>query len=83
MVADSENGDIIVLSFPYFFFNNNAGWGWGSGIGVKHRPLSCFLLAGGVVWGKILRLLWYPGRDPHNSLLDGFGEVDILGGTTG
>jgi hypothetical protein len=27
MVADSENGDIIVLSFPYFFFNNNAGWG--------------------------------------------------------
>jgi hypothetical protein len=49
---------------------------------VKHRSLSCFLLAGGVVWGKILRLLC-PGRGPHSSPLDGFGEIDIPGGTTG
>jgi hypothetical protein len=46
---------------------------------VKRQPLSCFLLAGGAVWGKILRLLWHPGRGPHSSPLDGFGEVDIPG----
>jgi hypothetical protein len=50
---------------------------------VKHQPLSCFLLAGAVVWDKILRLMWHLGRGPHSSLPDGFGEVDIPGGTTG
>jgi hypothetical protein len=43
---------------------------------------SCFLLAGVIVWGKILRLLC-PGGGPHSSPLDGFGEVGISGGTTG
>jgi hypothetical protein len=43
---------------------------------------SCFLLAGGIVWGRILRLLC-PGGGPHSTPLDGFGEVDIPGGTTG
>jgi hypothetical protein len=42
----------------------------------------CFLLAGGVVWGRILRLL-HPGGGPHSNPLDDFGEVDIPGGTTG
>jgi hypothetical protein len=27
MAADSQNGDIIVLSFPHFFFNNYEGRG--------------------------------------------------------
>jgi hypothetical protein len=27
------------------------------GIGEKRQPLSYFLLAGGIVWGRILRLL--------------------------
>jgi hypothetical protein len=25
MAADSQSGDIITLSFPHFFFNNNEG----------------------------------------------------------
>jgi hypothetical protein len=25
ILADSQNGDIIVLSFPHFFFNNDEG----------------------------------------------------------
>jgi hypothetical protein len=50
---------------------------------VKRQSLSCFLLAGGTVWGRILRLLWRPGRGPHSSPPDGFGEVDSPGGTTG
>jgi hypothetical protein len=25
ILADSQNGDIIVLSFSHFFFNNNKG----------------------------------------------------------
>jgi hypothetical protein len=44
---------------------------------------NCFLLAGGVVWGGILRLLWRPGWGLHSSFLGGFGEVGIPGGTTG
>jgi hypothetical protein len=28
---------------------------------------SCFLLAGGIVWGSILRLLWHPGWGLHSS----------------
>jgi hypothetical protein len=44
---------------------------------------SCFLLAGCVIWGRILRLLWHPGWGLHSSPLNGFGEVDIPGGTTG
>jgi hypothetical protein len=27
ILADSQNGDIIVLSFPHFFFNNDEGRG--------------------------------------------------------
>jgi hypothetical protein len=49
---------------------------------VKRRSLICFLLAGVAIWGETLRLL-HPGRDPHSSPLDCFGEVDIPGGTTG
>jgi hypothetical protein len=41
------------------------------------------LLAGGVVWGGILRLLWCPGWGLHSSFQGGFGEVDIPGNTTG
>jgi hypothetical protein len=44
---------------------------------------NCFLLAGGIVWGGILRLLWHPGWGLHSSFLGGFGEVGIPGGTTG
>jgi hypothetical protein len=58
-------------------------------VGADDRELgrSIGLLAascwqGGTVWGRILRLL-SPGGGPHSSPLDGFGEVDILGGTTG
>jgi hypothetical protein len=61
MATNSQNGDIIVLAFPHFVFNNDEGRGWGSGIGAKHRSLSCFLLAGG------LRLLWRPGWGLHSS----------------
>jgi hypothetical protein len=68
MATDLQDGDIIVLSFPHFFFNNDKGRG--------------FLLAGGIVWGEILRLLC-PGGGLHSSPLDGFGEVDTPGGTTG
>jgi hypothetical protein len=50
---------------------------------VKCRALNCFLLAGGAVWGKILKILWCLGGGPHSSLLDGFGEDDIPEGTTG
>jgi hypothetical protein len=51
-------------------------------LGQSIGLFSCFLLAGGVVWGRILRLL-HPGEGPHSSPLDDFGEVDIPGGTTG
>jgi hypothetical protein len=51
-------------------------------LGQSISHFSCFLLAGGVVWGRILRLLCL-GGGPHNSPLGGFGEVDIPGGTTG
>jgi hypothetical protein len=50
-------------------------------LGHSISLFSCFLLAGGIVWGRILRLLC-PGGGPH-STLDGFGEVGIPGGTTG
>jgi hypothetical protein len=43
---------------------------------------SCFLLAGGIVWGRILRLLC-PGGGPQSSHLNSFGAVGIPGGTTG
>jgi hypothetical protein len=43
----------------------------------------CFLLAGDVVWGRVLRLLWRPGWGLHSSFQGGFGEVDIPGSTTG
>jgi hypothetical protein len=48
--------------------------GWSIGL------FSCFLLAGVVVWGRILRLL-----DGAFTVvfLGGFGEVGIPGGTTG
>jgi hypothetical protein len=51
------------------------------GRSISLLAASCW--QGGVVWGRILRLLWCPGRDPHSSPLDGFGEIDIPGGTTG
>jgi hypothetical protein len=58
-------------------------------VGVEDQELgqsislfSCFLLAGGIVWGRILRLL-RPGGAPQTSPLDGFEEVGIPGGTTG
>jgi hypothetical protein len=73
---------LLLYHSPIFFFNNDGGRGWGLGIGAKCRLLSCFLLAGGAVWGKILRLL-HPGGGPHSSPLDGFGEVGVPGGTTG
>jgi hypothetical protein len=44
---------------------------------------NCFLLAGGVVWGRILRLMWHPGWGLHSSFQGSFGEVGIPGGTTG
>jgi hypothetical protein len=45
---------------------------------------SYFLLAGGIVWGRILRLLWRPGWGLHSSFFSGsFGEIDIPGDTTG
>jgi hypothetical protein len=44
---------------------------------------NCFLLAGGVVWGGILRLLWRPGWGLHSSFQGSFGEVGISGSTTG
>jgi hypothetical protein len=59
------------------------------GVGTEDQELeqsislfSCFLLAEGIVWGRILRVLC-PGGGPHSSRLDGFGEVDIPGGITG
>jgi hypothetical protein len=51
-------------------------------LGQSIGLFSCFLLAGGVVWGRILRHLC-PGGGPQSSPLDGFGEVGIPGGTTG
>jgi hypothetical protein len=44
---------------------------------------NCFLLAGGVVWDRILRLLWCPGWGLLSRFQVGFGEVGIPGGTTG
>jgi hypothetical protein len=35
--------------------------GWSIGL------FSCFLLAGGIVWGRILRLLWHPRWGLHSS----------------
>jgi hypothetical protein len=52
-------------------------------LGRSISLFSCFLLAGGVVWDKILRLLWCPGWGLHSSFLGGFGEVGIPGSTTG
>jgi hypothetical protein len=60
------------------------------GVGAEDQELgqsidlfNCFLLAGSVVWGRILRLLWCPGWGLHTSFQGGFGEVGIPGGTTG
>jgi hypothetical protein len=44
---------------------------------------SCFLLAGGVVWGRILRLLCVLDGAFTAVFLGSFGEVDIPGGITG
>jgi hypothetical protein len=51
-------------------------------LGGSISLVSCFLLTGDIVWGRILRLLC-PGGGPQSSTLDGFGEVGIPGGTTG
>jgi hypothetical protein len=51
-------------------------------LGQSIGLFSCFLLAGGVVWGRIPRLLC-PGGGPDSSPLDGFEEVGVPGGTTG
>jgi hypothetical protein len=51
-------------------------------LGQSIGLFSFFLLARDIVWGRILRLLC-PGGGPHSSPLDGFGEVEIPGGTTG
>jgi hypothetical protein len=60
------------------------------GIGAEDRELgqNIGLLAAscwqwGTVWGEIFTLLWRPGGGPHSSPVDGFGEVDIPGDTTG
>jgi hypothetical protein len=58
-------------------------------IGAENQELgqsiglfNCFLLAGDVVWGRILRLLWCPGWRLDSSFPGVFGEVGIPGGTT-
>jgi hypothetical protein len=57
-----------VLTFPPFFCLIMMRVGaedqeLGQSIGL----FSCFLLAGVVVWGRILRLLWHPGWGLHSS----------------
>jgi hypothetical protein len=52
-------------------------------LGQSIDIFNCFLLAGSVIWDRILRLLWCPGWGLHSSFPGGFGEVDIPGGTTG
>jgi hypothetical protein len=52
-------------------------------LGQSMGLFSCFLMVGGVVWGRILRLLWHLDEAFTVVFLGGFGEVDIPGGTTG
>jgi hypothetical protein len=52
-------------------------------LGQSIDLFNCFLQAGGVVWGRILRLLWCPGWGLHSSFQGSFGEVGIPGSTTG
>jgi hypothetical protein len=52
-------------------------------LGRSINLFNCFLLAGGIVWGEILSLMWCPGWGLHSSFLGSFGEVGIPGGTTG
>jgi hypothetical protein len=52
-------------------------------VGQSIGLFSCILLAGSVVWDRILGLLFCPGWSLHRSFLGSFGEVDIPGGTTG
>jgi hypothetical protein len=53
-------------------------------LGQSIGLFSYFLLAGVIVWGMILRLLWCPGWGLDSSFFSGgFGEIDIPGGTTG
>jgi hypothetical protein len=53
-------------------------------LGWNISLFSHFLLSGGIVWGRIFRLLWRPGWGLYSSFFPGgFGEVDIPGGRTG
>jgi hypothetical protein len=52
-------------------------------LGQSIGLFNCFLLAGGVVWGRILRLLWCPGWGLHSGFQGGFGELASLAGVTG
>jgi hypothetical protein len=41
-------------------------------LGQSISLVSCFLLTGGVIWGRILRLLWHPGWGLYSSFFRQF-----------
>jgi hypothetical protein len=83
MAANSQDGDIITLSFHHFFFKNDEGRAEDQELGQSVSLLADSCWQGALYGARSSDSCGILVGGPHSSPLDSFGEIDIPGGTTG